>query len=87
MNGKISCYENEAFASSGSFVNERNGDDLNYNDIRLCGYQAKVMGNIEDFVITIYKDGQTYNFKSKDGDICSVRSSNKKKKKKYEVSQ
>lgn len=65
--------------------NERNGDDLNYTDIRLCGSQAKAVGTVEDFVITVYKNGHTYTFKAKDGDICSSRSSEMRAAKKYEV--
>ena len=65
--------------------NERNGDDLNYTNIRLCGSQAKAIGTVEDFVITVHKNGRTFTFKAKDGDICSSRSSEMRAAKKYEV--
>ena len=69
-----------------SSKNVRNGDDLNYRNIRLCGYQAMAEGTIEDFVITVYKNGRSYTFKTKDGNICSSRSSEMRAAKLYEVS-
>lgn len=66
-------------------VNERDGDNLNYRDLRLCGYRAEAVGNLEDFTITVRSNGKTYTFKAKDGDICSYRSSTMRGAKRYEV--
>ena len=76
---------NEYAQFSSASKNSRKGDNLNYTDIRLCGCQAKAVGTVEDFVITVYKNGRTYTFKSKDGDICSSRSTEMRAAKKYEV--
>ena len=77
--------DNQYNSFNSNSKNERNGDDLNYTNIRLCGSQAKAIGTVEDFVITVYKNGRTFTFKAKDGDICSSRSSEMRAAKKYEV--
>lgn len=64
---------------------ERDGDNLNYTDIRLCECQATAIGTVEDFEITVRKNGQTFKFKATDGNICSSRSSKMRAAKKYEV--
>lgn len=66
-------------------TNERDGDNLDYRDIRLCGYKATAVGTIEDFSIAVKAHGRTYHFKTKDGNICSCRSSNMRAPKYYEV--
>lgn len=66
-------------------VNERDGDNLNYRDIRLCGYKATAVGSIEDFSIVVKANGRAYTFKTKNGDICSCRSSSMRTPKYYEV--
>ena len=66
-------------------TNQRNGDNLNYKDIKVGGYDADVIGPIEDFSITMKLRGNTYIFKVKDGDVCAYRSSNMRETKCYEV--
>lgn len=76
-------YESEENLFEG--VNERDGDNLNYRDIRLCGYKAEAVGSIENFAITVKSNGKLYTFKTKGGDICSYRSSTMRETKHYEV--
>ena len=66
-------------------VNERDGDQLNYRDIRVGGYQAEAVGVKEDFVIIIKANGNTYKFVAKNGIICSCKSSSMRGTKHYEV--
>lgn len=85
---KVDASENAEdinFYADSHYVAEREGDNLRYSNIDLCGYRADAKGTLEDFVITVHKNGCTYTFKAKDGDICSCRSSNMRSTKRYEV--
>ena len=66
-------------------INERVGDQLNYRDIRLCGYKAEAIGNVDNFTITVKANGKTYAFKTTNGDISSCRSSTMRGTHHYEV--
>lgn len=66
-------------------TNERDGDILNYRDIRVCGYKAQAVGSVEDFTIVVNTNGNTYTFQAKNGDICTYRSSSMRQTKHYEV--
>jgi hypothetical protein len=77
--------ENDYSKFKNKSENKRDGDNLKYTDIRVCDCQAKALGTVEDFTITVYKNGRTYTFKARDGDICSCRSSEMRSAKRYEV--
>lgn len=64
---------------------EQSEEKLNYPNIRLCGYKAAATGTLEDFIVTIKTNGQSYSYKVKNGDICSFRSSSMRTSKSYEV--
>ena len=60
-------------------------DSVDYQRIRLSRFEGKAVGKIDNFSITVYKDGKGYVFRAKDGDICSFKSPSMIAEKEYEV--
>ena len=66
-------------------ANEQFNRILNYQNLWLCGYTAKVVGNVDNYSIQVNTNNGTYTFKVHEGNICSCRSSNMRNMMNYEV--